>query len=206
MPDRANNQSLAETDVQLPAFQKPAMRAALWMIILGAAVLLPANRLAADEFSIIRNSTVLGRNFGLPPVIEFDREVLVDGAYFRQLQTGDLSFIAELDFFAKNLELTGSANIDGETFFGFVAPLRLNFLASDQVQIELGGYFGRNYGDDDSLDISEPLARAIYEPLPSMYGIVGSLIQSHWIHDGLWDDVFTFRDTQQTGLQLVEGF
>lgn len=161
-----------------------------------------ANRGLADEFSILRNSTVLGRNYGLPPVIRLDREILVNRACFRQLQPGDLSLITEVDFIAKNLELTGSPNIDGETFFGVVAPLRLSYLASDQVQIEVGGYFGRNYGDDDSLDISEPLARLIYEPRDSMYGIVGSLIQTHWIHDGLRDDVFTFRDNQETGLQF----
>jgi len=200
MPKRVNNLHVV-TGVLLSVFQKTGMPVSARLICTGVAVLLFANLLAADEFSILRNSSVLGRNYGLPPVLEFNRQVMFDGVY-RQLQAGDLSLIIELDLFAKNLELTGSPNIDGETFFGFGTPLRLNLLASEQVQIELGAYLGRNYGDDDSLDISEPLARVIFEPIPSIYGIAGSLIQTHWIHDGLWDDVFVFRDTQQTGLQF----
>ena len=201
MPKRATNLQVVLTDLSSTLFRIPGMNGTACLLAC-AAILLSMNGALADEYSILRNSTVLGRNYGLPPVIRFDREVLVNRSILRQRQAGDLSLITEVDLFAKNLELTGSPNIDGETFFGFVAPLRLNFLASDQVQIELGAYLGRNYGDDDSLDISEPLARAIYEPIPSMYGILGSLLQTHWVHDGLWDDVFTFRDQQQTGLQF----
>ena len=183
-------------------FRKLGMPRASFCAFLCVSGWLLTHGLSADEFSILRNSTVIGRNFGIPPVIEFDREVLVDGIFVRQVEAGDLSLIAEVDFFAKNLELTGSPNIDGETFFGYAVPIRLNYLASDQVQIELGAFLGRNYGDDDSLDNAEPLARVIYQPLPSMFGIAGSLIQTHWIHDGLWDDVFLFRDAQESGLQF----
>lgn len=144
----------------------------------------------ADEYSLIRSSSVIGRNFGIPPVIDLstDRE------------TGDLNLVVESLFFGKNLELTGSPNIDGETFLGALAPMRLNYLASDQLQIEIGAYVGLNYGDDDSLDISEPLARAIYQTAPSHYAIFGSLIQTHWAHDALRDDIDIYRGSE-TGLQ-----
>ena len=150
-----------------------------------------SKQLDSQEYSLLKNSTVIGRNYGLPPAIEFspDRD------------SGDLSLIVESVFFAKNLELTGSPNIDGETFIGNVSPLRLNYLATEQIQLELGGYLGQNYGDDDSLDSSGYLARLIYQPAEDHYAIAGSLIQTHWIHDALRDDVNIYRDTVETGLQ-----
>lgn len=144
----------------------------------------------ADEYSLIRTSSVIGRNFGIPPVIDLstDQEI------------GDLNLVVESLFFGKNLELTGSPNIDGETFLGVLAPIRFHYVASDQLQIEMGAYVGRNYGDDDSLDISEPLARAIYQTAPGQYAIFGSLIQTHWAHDALRDDIDIYRGSE-TGLQ-----
>jgi hypothetical protein len=145
----------------------------------------------SQEYSLLRDSTVIGRNYGLPPIVDFSAD----------RAAGDLSLAVETVFFAKNLELTGSPNIDGETFLGTVIPLRLNYLASDQVQIELGGYFGTNHGDEDSVDISELLARVIYQPFPDQFAIAGSLIQTHWIHDALLDDVTLYRDGLESGLQ-----
>jgi hypothetical protein len=146
----------------------------------------------ADEYSIWDQSSFLGQNYGLSPASEF-RE-------FRDV--GDLSLIGETVFFTKNLELTGSSNIDGETFIGFVAPLRLNYLASKTTQIEFGGFLGRNYGDADQLDIAEPLARLIYQPIENHYFVAGTLFQTHWIHDALRDDVLIFREGSETGLQF----
>ncbi len=153
--------------------------------------LLMFHRAGGQEYSLIRNSTVIGRNYGLPPAIEFSAD----------RTAGDLGLVVESIFFAKNLELTGSPNIDGETFIGTVNPLRFNYLASDDVQLELGAYLGQNYGDDDSLDISEFLARLIYQPLDNQFAIAGSLIQTHWVHDALLDDVQIYRDNVETGLQ-----
>lgn len=146
--------------------------------------------LQADEYSLIQTSSVIGRNFGIPPVIDFSV----------QREVGDLNLVVETLFFGKNLELTGSPNIDGETFLGALSPLRFSYLASDRLQIELGAYVGRNYGDSDSLDIAEPLARAIYQTAPNQYAIFGSLIQTHWAHDALRDDVDIYRGSE-TGLQ-----
>ncbi len=144
-----------------------------------------------QEYSILDDSTVIGRSWGLPTPIDFtpDRGV------------GDVSVVAESLVYAKNLELTGSPNIDGETFIGTLNPIRLNYLASDQIQLELGGYFGSNYGDDESLDVSEPLVRLIIQTIPDHYLVAGSLIQSHWMVDALQDDVNNFQDTPETGLQ-----
>ena len=76
-------------------------RTACLVLVCVANLLLVANRISADEFSILRNSTVLGRNFGLPPVIEFDRQVLVDGTYRNQRQVGDVSLIFKSIFSRK---------------------------------------------------------------------------------------------------------
>ena len=72
----------------------------------------------ADEYSLIRSSSVIGRNFGIPPVIDLstDREM------------GDLNLVVESLFFGKNLELTGSPNIDGETFFGRIGANAIELL------------------------------------------------------------------------------
>ena len=164
-------------------------------LIRGILILLFLNTLFAtycdaDEYSLFRNSTLVGRSFGLPV-----------GEWFESGESSQLSLITETLFFAKNLELTGSNNVDGQTFIGFVAPIRLAY-RTENVQLEVGGFIGRNYGDDDTLDISEPLFRIIYQPVPNAYAIAGSLIQSHWIHDGLRDDVRLFLDGQETGLQV----
>jgi len=166
-------------------------RTSFGWLIASLSWLLIANQIHGQEYSLLKDSTVIGRNYGVPPIVDFSGD----------RAAGDLSFAVETIFFAKNLELTGSPNIDGETFLGTIIPLRLNYLASDQVQLELGGFFGTNHGDDDAVDISELLARVIYQPLPDQYGIAGSLIQTHWIHDGLLDDVTLYRDAQETGLQ-----
>lgn len=145
----------------------------------------------ADEYSIWDQSSFVGQNFGLPTASAFTP--------FRE--PGDLSLIGETVFFAKNLELTGSPNIDGETFIGFVAPFRLNYLVSETTQIEVGGFWGQNYGDENSLDVAEPLARMIFRPVEKQYFVAGTLFQSHWIHDALRDDVLIFREGSETGLQ-----
>lgn len=153
--------------------------------------LVTVNQIHGQEYSLLKDSTVIGRNYGLPPIVDFSAN----------RAAGDLSLAVETVFFAKNLELTGSPNIDGETFLGTLIPVRLNYLASDQVQLELGGFFGHNYGDDDSVDISELLARVIYQPFPDQYAIAGSLIQTHWIHDALLDDITVYQDALESGLQ-----
>jgi hypothetical protein len=67
-------------------------------------------------------------------------------------------------FFLKNLELIGfeeQTGIDGETFIGFFAPVRGRYRAHESLSFELGAVLGQNFGDDDELDIAEPLVRLV---------------------------------------------
>jgi hypothetical protein len=162
---------------------------AAWVI--GLAIGAPV---VGSEYSLLPDSTVLGRNFGAPsgwgPAIT--------------AAPGQLQAVAETVVFFKNLELTGfpeDKNVDGQTFIGFLAPLRMRYRAHEQVTLELGAVIGHNFGDDDSLDVAEPLLRIIYEPTPAMYLIGGTIYPTHWIHDALLDDVQKLREPAEQGVQ-----
>lgn len=154
----------------------------------------------AQEHSIIGDSTVIGRNWGYPTGTPHPRN---EENPLGRTRVDTLDVAVETAFFFKNLELTGfedSDGIDGETFFGFLAPVRLRYRAGERLTIEGGVVLGQNFGDEDSLDIVEPLVRLAYEPVEGVYIIAGTILPTHSIHDGLLDDVHVFRETEQ-GLQ-----
>ena len=66
----------------------------------------------------LTESTVVGRNYGYAL-----------GVQNRSPKVGELQFAIEATAFIKNLELTGNRrkSLEGETFFGFLAPTRLRY-------------------------------------------------------------------------------
>lgn len=145
----------------------------------------------AQEASILSESTVIGQNFGYPT-----------GTPGQDTgETGTTDFVAELAVFFKNHELLNLGDIEGETFFGVLAPVRFRHYASETVTVELGAVLGQNFGDEDSLDEINALIRVAFEPADNMHIIGGTLIPTHWTHDALYDDVQKFRDLTEQGLQ-----
>jgi hypothetical protein len=154
----------------------------------------------AEEFFIGSDSTVLGRNTGYPSGTPSQAMTPV----------GELDLVLEAAPFFKNLELSGldpqddsaGVEVEGETFFGFMLPLRLRYRAHERVVFELGAVIGQNFGDDDGLDIAEPLARLGWEPWDDVFLLMGTIFQTHWIHDALLDDVQKLRTNAEQGAQL----
>jgi hypothetical protein len=151
----------------------------------------------AQEYSIISQSTVIGRNTGYPTGTP--RSELPDNAEGRT-DVGNLDIVAESVFFGKNLEYGGK--IDGQTFIGFLAPVRLRYRVHEQITFEAGAVLGHNYGDINSLDIIEPIVRLVYEPWRNSYVVAGTIIPTHWIHDALLDDVQKFLEPAEQGFQF----
>jgi len=167
------------------------VRIAIVLTLAGAA---PA---FAQEFSIIGDSTVIGRNWGYPTGTPHARN---EDNPLGRTRVDTLDLAVETAFFFKNLELTGfddSTGIDGETFFGFLAPVRLRYRAGERLTIEGGVVLGQNFGDDDALDVVEPLVRLAYEPTRGVYIIAGTILPTHPISDALLDDVHVFHETEQ---------
>lgn len=157
----------------------------------------------SQEYSISSHSTVIGRNYG----IATGTTARPDGGTGSDGRTpvGQLDLVAESVFFIKNLEITGfpeSRGIDGETFIGFLAPLRLRYRAAREVTVEGGAVIGHNFGDDDGPDIAEPLARLVYEPMENLFIVGGTLLRTHWIKDALLDDAHAFRMNAEQGFQF----
>lgn len=155
----------------------------------------------AQEYSIIPDSTVIGRNYGYPTGTPTPDDA--DNPLGRT-PVHKLDLVTEAAVFFKNLEITGfpeSDRIDGQTFFGFLSPLRLRYRAAEEVTIEAGAVLGHDFGDEDALDIAEPLVRLVYEPTPSVFLVGGTLLRTHWIHDALLNDVQAFRENAEQGLQ-----
>lgn len=145
-----------------------------------------------DEFAITPDSTVIGQNYGYP-----------SGTPNQGLpRPGQLDLVVETTVFAKNLELLGLDTIDGETFIGVLAPLRLRYRADDKLSIEMGALIGHNFGDDNQLDIAELIMRLVVEPFDDVFFIAGTLFPTHWIHDALHDDVQKLRTNTEQGFQL----
>ncbi len=154
-----------------------------------------SSRVEADEESILTDSSVIGQNFGYP-----SGDPLFPSS---DSPVGAIELGVEGLFFFKNLELTDldQNGIDGETFVGFLAPLRLRYRVHEKVFIEAGAVVGQNYGDEDELDIAEPLARLVLEPVEKFFIIGGTLIPTHAIHDALLDDIQIFRIGAEQGFQ-----
>ncbi|MDX2130464.1 MAG: hypothetical protein SFY69_00235 [Planctomycetota bacterium] len=177
------------------------MRSALVSAAAGVFMLGIAPQAHAQEFSIIPDSTVIGRNWGYPTGTPHPRNTENPTG---ETRVDNLDVVFESVIFLKNLELTGydtSTGIDGETFFGFLAPLRLRYRAGERVTIEAGAVLGQNFGDEDELDIAEPLLRIVYEPTENVFLVGGTILPTHPIHDALLDDLHVFRETEQ-GLQV----
>ena len=152
---------------------------------------LMAGAASAQESSLINTSSVVGQNYGFPTGTP-DQNV---GA------TGTTDFVLELAVFMKNHELLNLGAIEGETFFGVLVPARFRFEPSDRTTIEVGAVFGQNFGDNDLLDEISPIIRLVHQPREDMFVIGGTLVQTHWIHTGLFDDVWKFREISEQGLQ-----
>lgn len=170
--------------------------------LIAAAGALSAARAHAQEYSIIHDCTVIGQNTGY--ATGTPRPDLPDNKVGRT-PVEKLEFIAEAAVFLKNLELDGypaAKKIEGETFIGFLAPVRLRYRAHQDVTIEGGAVLGHNFGDDDSLDNVDAIVRLVYEPFENVYVIAGTILPTHWIHDALHDDVNKFRNGAEQGFQV----
>ena len=89
--------------------------------------------------------------------------------------------------------------IDGETLIEFILPFRFRSRAHKELAVELGAIIGHNFGDDDDIDIFEPLFRLGYEPVANICLIGGTIFPTHWIHDAIYDDVTKFRTNAEQG-------
>ena len=67
---------------------------------------------------------------------------------------------------------------------------------------EAGVVAGQNFGDDDELDIAEPLLRLVLELTDRVHLIGGTIFPTHAIHDALRDDVQIFREGVEQGAQI----
>lgn len=122
---------------------------------------------------------------------------------------GEIDLVIETAIFLKNLELLGfdeQTGIDGETFFGFLVPIRGRYQAHEKMTFELGAVLGQDFGDEDELNIVEPLARLVYEPIKELFLVAGTILPTHWIHDAILDDVQKLRINAEHGLQARTNF
>ncbi|MDH3601689.1 MAG: hypothetical protein OEU26_18930 [Candidatus Tectomicrobia bacterium] len=172
---------------------KPILSKVVWLpllVLLANAINVSVTR--GDEFSITPDSTVIGQNYGYP-----------SGTPSQGLPSASqVDLVVETTVFAKNLELEGLGAIEGETFIGVLAPLRLRYAADEKVSIEVGAVLGHNFGDDNKLDIAEPIFRIVIEPFNDVFFVAGTIFPTHWIHDALHDDVQKFRTNTEQGFQL----
>lgn len=146
----------------------------------------------AQEHSIIEDSTVIGENYGYTSGTPGQPEAPV----------GEFDVVLETAVFIKNLELIDLGALEGETFIGAIAPLRVRYRASERVTFEIGAVLAQNFGDEDSLEPIEPLIRIVAEPSDNMYVIAGTILPTHWSHQALFDDNNKFRDTTEQGFQF----
>lgn len=141
----------------------------------------------------LTQSTVVGSSYGYAL-----------GYPTREPAPGELQLAVETTVFLKNLELSGNKrkDLEGETFVGFLAPMRLRYGLGETTTVELGAVLGHNFGDDDGLDVAEPLVRLVVQPSDGVFVVGGTLVSTHWIHEALLDDVKIFRESVDQGLQL----
>lgn len=156
-----------------------------WLLVAA----LPASVSAGGEYSSLSQSSVLGRNTGLPSGV---RDSIV----------GDVDFVVESAFYFKNLELFGLEVVEGETLFGVLLPVRLRYQATPGLAFELGAVIGEDFGDDTRLNVAEPLIRLVYSPSARRHIVAGTLYPTHWIHDALLDDTQKLRGRGEQGLQV----
>ena len=159
------------------------------------------------EFSLIPDSSIVGQNYGYPSGTPGQGPTL----------PGNIDFVFESDVFAKNLELTNTpppkdqfhqaieklllGDTGGQTYIGFLAPLRLRYRVADELTVEAGAILGHNFGADNGLDIAYPLLRLVYQPDPNDIMVGGTLLDTHWMSQALYDDVHVFRRPAEQGFQ-----
>lgn len=160
-------------------------------LLFAAAPASTASDLGGGEYSLFAQSSVLGRNTGVP-----------SGTGRATTSVGDVDFILESAFYFKNLELFGLDAVEGETLFGVLMPLRIRYRAAPGLSFELGAVVGEDFGDDERLNVAEPLIRLIYSPSEQSHIVAGTLYPTHWIHDALLDDTQKLRGRGEQGLQL----
>jgi hypothetical protein len=100
------------------------------------------------------------------------------------------------------MELFGLDEVEGETLFGVLLPLRFQYRADARLQFELGAILGADYGDSKRVNVTEPLVRLTYSPSPEVYVVAGTIHPTHWIHDALVDDTNKLRGRAEQGVQL----
>ncbi len=155
-------------------------------------LLIFSNLSMAGEFPIIADSTVIGRNFdytsGTPEI--------------GMPKTGNLDFVFETTVFSKNIELFELDPYEGQTYFGFLSPVRFRYRPHDQVTIEAGALLGYDFGDNSELSEVEPIIRMVYEPVRDAFFIAGTIMRTHAMHDAIYDDAIAFRENAEQGLQF----
>ncbi|MCP4292379.1 MAG: hypothetical protein GY780_11170 [bacterium] len=149
-------------------------------------ILISAVSAAAEEYSTMTESSIMGRNFGLPSA----------GGQ------GELTVLMETAFFFKNLELFNLDHALGETFTGYRIPIRAGYKPRKDLALELGVMLGHDFGDQDRLNATAPVVRLMYEPTSKLYVIAGTLLPTHWICDAFLDDSQKFRNDVEQGFQL----
>ena len=169
------------------------MKLALTAMMTASACVSPGQPWSDRTSMDTRQSTVVGESHGYTL-----------GVANRRPEVGELQLATEQLVFFKNLEIQGSDKqyASGETFIGFLAPTRLRYRSGDRTSIEIGVVPGSNFGDDDDLDVAEPLVRLAIEVEDDVHLIAGTLIRSHWAHDALLDDVEVFRSDAEQGIQV----
>lgn len=143
----------------------------------------------SGEFPIMSDSTIIGQNYGYPSATQNPTEV------------NSLDLIVETTFFLKNLEIV-DLPIDGETFIGYLAPLRIRYRAHEDITLEAGAVLGHNFGADEDIDEVEPILRLVYEPIDDVFVVAGTILRTHPMHDALYDDVNAFKEIAEQGFQL----
>lgn len=172
-----------------------------WRWGVAGLVVFAALAAGADERSTFRNSSVLGFNYGLATGTS---EVPLQ-APGSEAAVGRVDFLAESAFYFKNMELLGLEEVEGETLFGMLLPLRFRYRADAKVQFELGAILGEDFGDADRVNVAEPLVRLTFAPgTPDtrVYIIAGTILPTHWMHDALLDDTRKLRGRAEQGVQL----
>lgn len=146
--------------------------------------------------SLIPNSTTIGCNYGYPS----------STPNLGKTPVGKINLALETAIFFKNLELIGfdldKDGFEGETFFGFLMPLRVRYRAHKRLTFEAGVVLGQDFGHNDAFNVIEPLLRLGCEPIDGVFLIAGSIIPTHWIHDAIHDDVQKLRRSVEQGLQV----
>lgn len=167
------------------------------VVVLACGLLWASNALA-EEFSNFSASTVLGRNTGIPTGTPnpFDPETVAAE------EIGRVDFVVEAAFYFKNKEIFGLDEVEGETLFGVLLPLRFRYRAHERLQFEVGVVLGEDFGDSERFNVAEPLVRLGYSPTPLVHLVAGTIYPTHWIHDGLVDDTNKLRGRAEQGLQV----